>query len=156
MRALRPEYEQQRDQQEHEALSEAGHRIGQPRSQQHLGQAEHETAQHRASQASQTAISAASTPLSMGVMPALGTVFPALMSQNAGDAGQEAGEGEGTPDHRVGAHSHERAVSKSAAAARRARPNMVRCTSQLVASRVTSVTPITTVSNTSMCSEPTL
>ena len=47
-----------------------------------------------------------------------------------------------------------RAVSKSAAAARRASPNMVRCNSSVVATSVTIVTRMTTVSNVSIRSEP--
>ena len=48
-----------------------------------------------------------------------------------------------------------RAVSKSAAAARNANPNIVRCNRRLVATSASTVTPMTTVSKTSMRRKPT-
>ena len=100
-------------------------------------------------------MSAASTPLSMGSIPAVGVTEPARINQkmpaiparNPDSANApRITESELTPISR--------AASKSDAAARNDRPNMVRCNSQVVASKVTIVTPITRRSKISMRREP--
>src|SRR5262245_38866691 len=49
--ALRPEDEQDRDQQEHDAVGETDDPVGKPRPQQHLGDAECEPSDHSAAEA---------------------------------------------------------------------------------------------------------
>ena len=100
-------------------------------------------------------MSAASTPFSIGAIPALGTVLPARMSQNTlaipanrpdRAKAPRITESERTP--------MSRAVSKSAAAARRDRPKVVCCSTNVVPNNVARVTTMTTVSKTSTRSDP--